>query len=307
MPNVTLTGNALSTGPSSTNYAGAVTGVYGKTAEVLWKEGSYYYVRLTNPRVEGYIATSFASLPSGTSVSTFTPSQNQARYVGQSSTAYLGQGTSYSTIAAPNRAQMVNYLGKKTNGLAYIEYELANHPLKYRAWFSESALGTKNASELTASQYLNAITVAVSPYEDRFQDYYDSEGNHITFCNHYAYYAMQACGTPLPARASDGAPAICGEMLTRLSNGYRKWEVITNTNAYEEAQARANNGYPTIALEESHVAVVRPNSDGSIPSSKSQVRISQAGNSIFDNGMLSQGWSVNSSEYNAIQFFSWYY
>lgn len=306
MPSVTLTGNTLSTGPNSTSYVGAVTGVYGKTAEVLWKEGSYYYVRLTSPKVEGYISTSFAPLPSGTSVSTFSPTLNQARYVEKSSTAYLGQGTSYNTIAAPNRAQMVNYLGKKTNGLAYIEYNLADDTRKYRAWISESALGMKNASELTASQYLYNITVAVSPHEDRFAPYTVGDEEY-TFCNRYAYYAMQECGTPLPTRALDGAPATCEEMLDRLNSGFQKWQVITKSNAYEEAQARANNGYPTIALEEDHVAVVHPNSDGLIPASKDLVRITQAGHTILVNGTLSQGWSTSSSGYAAIKFFSWFY
>lgn len=142
MPNVTLTGNALSTGPSSTNYAGAVTGVYGKTAEVLWKEGSYYYVRLTSPKVEGYISTSFASLPSGTNVSTFTPLSNEVRYVNTSSNAYLGQGTSYEVISQLERGQEVYYLGKKVGSLAYIEYSLSNSTLKYRAWYPHLNLST---------------------------------------------------------------------------------------------------------------------------------------------------------------------
>ena len=60
---------------------------------------------------------------------------------------------------------------------------------------------------------------------------------------------MQECGTPLPTRDLDGAPATCEEMLNRLNSGFQKWQVITKSNAYEEAQARANNGYPTIALE----------------------------------------------------------
>lgn len=305
--NATLSGNVLSAGPNSSSYVGAVTGVYGKTANVLWRESSYYYVRLTNPRVEGYISTSLVSLPAGftqSDVDIFSPALNKPRYVSASATAYLGQGTSYNTISAPKRAQMVNYLGKKSNGLAYIEYSLVGNTRKYRAWYDEMSLATKNASALTASQYLNKITETVSPYEPRFEPYYDQDGKRVTLCNHYAYFAMEACNTPLPARSSDGAPAVCEEMLTRLTNGFGNWSLISMTNAYEEAQARANNGYPTIALDNGHVAVVRPNSDGSLPSSKGEVRISQAGSSIFDDGTLLLGWG---NSYNAVQFFSWYY
>lgn len=305
--NAILSSNILYTGPSSYNYAVAATGVQGKTADVLWKENAHYYVRVASLHVEGYIPVNLASLPSGfvqSDVDTFSPALNKPRYVSASATAYLGQGTSYDTISAPKRAQMVNYLGKKTNRLAYIEYSLVGNTRKYRAWYDEMSLAEKNASALTASQYLNRITETVSPYEPRFQPYYDQDGNRVTLCNHYAYYAMRACNTPLPARSSDGAPAVCEEMLTRLTNGFENWRLISMTNAYEEAQARANNGYPTIALDNGHVAVVRPNSDGSLPSSKGEVRISQAGSSIFDDGTLVQGWG---NSYNAVQFFSWYY
>ena len=59
--NATLSGNVLSAGPNSSSYVGAVTGVYGKTANVLWRESSYYYVRLTNPRVEGEATAMYIS------------------------------------------------------------------------------------------------------------------------------------------------------------------------------------------------------------------------------------------------------
>ena len=98
MANVTLRSNALYCGPG-TNYAGAATGVYGKSAEVLWKEGAYYCVRLSNPKVKGYISNRYVTIPSGTSVSTFTPPDDEIRYVNTSSSAYLGQGTTYETIS----------------------------------------------------------------------------------------------------------------------------------------------------------------------------------------------------------------
>ena len=153
MPSVTLTGNTLSTGPNSTSYVGAATGVYGKTAEVLWKEGSYYYVRLTSPKVEGYISSRFVTLPAGTNITTFTPLSGEIRYVNTSSNAYLGQGTSYEIISQLERGQEVYYLGKKVGTLAYIEYNLSNSSKKYRAWYPHSNLSTE--SIYSPGKYLN--------------------------------------------------------------------------------------------------------------------------------------------------------
>lgn len=308
MANVTLRSNALYCGPG-TNYAGAATGVYGKSAEVLWKEDTYYYVRLTSPRVQGYIFCNNVTIPSGTSVRTFTPSHGEARYVAASETAYLGPGTAYQEISAPNRAQMVDYLGEKENNYAFIEYELAGYNnKKFRSWFPANSLNYNEASDLTADEYKRRVTDDVSPYD--YPSYVDGNGEIVTLCNHYAYYAMDACETPLFVRESDGAPAVCSALFDTLStNTFKKWRIIDTDKAYEEAQARANNGYPTLALEPKHVAVVVPNGN-TIPTSKSGVKISQAGKTLFDadeNKTISNGWIVNSEEYNNIKFFSWYY
>ncbi len=156
MANVTLRSNALYCGPG-TNYAGAATGVYGKSAEVLWKEDAYYCVRLSNPKVEGYISNRYVTIPSGTSVSTFTPPDDEIRYVNTSSSAYLGQGTTYETISQPERGQEVYYLGKKVGTLAYIEYTLHSSTKKYRAWFPHMSLST--APVFTPGKYVTGNVI----------------------------------------------------------------------------------------------------------------------------------------------------
>lgn len=100
---------------------------------------------------------------------------------------------------------MVDYLGKKDSGLAFIEYALQGYSRKFRAWFPASSLNYNKGSSLSPAQYLENITENVNPNENRFSNYYDSEGNRVTRCNHYAYYAMLECDAPLPLRA-DGAP-----------------------------------------------------------------------------------------------------
>lgn len=306
MSTATFRGGAVYSGPDSTKYY-ALSGSEGaQQVDVLWKEKSYYYIHLSAAKYHGYVAESRIS--GSPSVSVFAPVLNDGtkRYVAASENAYLGPAAHYETTNAPKRAQMVDYLGKKDSGLAFIEYALQGYSRKFRAWFPASSLNYNKGSSLSPAQYLENITENVNPNENRFSNYYDSEGNRVTRCNHYAYYAMLECDAPLPLRA-DGTPAVCKDILSALSSGFEKWRVIDMDKAYEEAQARANHGYPTIALEEGHVAVVRPNDDGSIPSSKANVRISQAGAYIFDDGSLSQGWSVTGSAYNRIQFFSWYY
>ena len=301
MANVTLRGNALYCGPG-TNYAGAATGVYGKSAEVLWKEDAYYCVRLSNPKVEGYISNRYVTIPSGTSVSTFTPPDDEIRYVNTSSSAYLGQGTTYETISQPERGQEVYYLGKKVGTLAYIEYTLHSSTKKYRAWFPHMSLTINPPSRLSAEDYIYNIETLVTPYD------YNPIGDQ-TFCNRYAFYAMKECNANLPTKSDGVTPGNCQEMYDELiTNQYSKWRITD----FAEAQHRANFGCPTIALSPNvqnqlgHAAVVRPN-NGSTPNSKADVYITQAGKSVFKNRKLSEGWVVGSAQYNAIRFFTWLY
>ena len=301
MANVTLRSNALYCGPG-TNYAGAATGVYGKSAEVLWKEDAYYCVRLSNPKVEGYISNRYVTIPSGTSVSTFTPPDDEIRYVNTSSSAYLGQGTTYETISQPERGQEVYYLGKKVGTLAYIEYTLHSSTKKYRAWFPHMSLTINPPSRLSAEDYIYNIETLVTPYD------YNPIGDQ-TFCNRYAFYAMKECNANLPTKSDGVTPGNCQEMYDKLiTNQFSKWRMVD----FAEAQHRANFGCPTIAISpnvpgyQGHVAVVRPN-DGSTPNSKADVKITQAGSKVWVNVTLNWGWDTESAAYDAIRFFTWLY
>lgn len=301
MTNVTLGNSTLYCGPG-TNYAVAATGVNGKSAEVLWKEGAYYCVRLSSPKVEGFIANRYVTIPTGTNVSSFTPTRDE-KYIRLEANAFMGQGVTYNTILGPEKGSLVYALGKTYSTLVYIEYTVSNSIKKYRAWYSKTSMG--EGPELTASEYLTKILTNVNPLNEKYNNRdIDGDGKIDTFCNWYAYDAMKQCGTPLPDM--DGTtdyPALCRQMAEDLSGDrYRNWESLS----FDEAQMRANLGYPTIALEPTHVAVVRPN-DGTIPSSKQDVQIAQAGKYQYENVKLSFGWEVGSTEYNNIVFYSWYY
>ena len=82
-------------------------------------------------------------------------------------------------------------------------------------------------------------------------------------------------------------------------NQWPKWYSVT----YEQAQSRANEGAPGIAITYDHIAMVRPN-DGSVPASVGKVRIAQAGAKCYNDTTLSYGW--RSSRYDEIRFYSWY-
>ena len=300
-------GGAVYAGPDNTKYYALSGSEASQQVDVLWKEKTYYYIHLDSG-YNGYVSTS--KISGSPNVSVFTPSISTStkRYVGASENAYLGPAAHYSTTHAPNRAQMVDYLGKKGSGLAFIEYNLDGYTRKFRAWFPANSLNMNKASELTADEYLKRIVINVNPESiDYAPRDLDGDGDDDTVCNWYAYDAMDACNTPLFLRESDGLPASCQQLVNTLSgNTFKNWRVIDTDKPYEEAQARANNGYPTLALEPSHVAVVRPN-DGTIPSRKQDVQIAQAGAHQYKDVKLSLGWHVGSPEYNSIVFYSWYY
>lgn len=114
-----------------------------------------------------------------------------------------------------------------------------------------------------------------------------------TYCNIFAQDVAEACGTPLPTGG-------CTAMRNSLAhNQFPKWYSVT----YAQAQSRANDGTPGIAITYNHIAIVRPN-DGSVPASVGKVRITQAGGTCYNDTTLSYGW--RSSRYYEIRFYSWY-
>lgn len=297
----TLTGSALYTGPNSTDYAVAATGVSGKRVTVLWKERTYYYVRLTTPKVQGYISIQNIDLDDpNADIDVKAPliTRNWRRYISSNSSTYLGINTTYKTIATPEKGQAVYYLDEKEGNFAFIEYETAFSTKKYRGWFPHMSLSIDPPSRFSPEQYIHKIETLVDP-----NDYARNEETGATYCNLYAFDAMEKCDADLPTKSDGVTAGNCQEMYNKLiTNQFTKWRMVE----YAEAQHRANFGIPTIALEPSHVAVVRPNG-GSTPSSKKDVHITQAGARVLVNQTLNWGWSVGSAGYNAIQFFTWLY
>jgi len=116
----------------------------------------------------------------------------------------------------------------------------------------------------------------------------------LTFCNIFAQDVAAACGYPLPS-------GVCATMLDNLwGNKWSPWYSVT----FDEAQVRANDGHPTIAITSDHVAIVRPNDDGSRPTERKQVRITQAGASLLNDSTLNYGWYP--SQLDTIRFYSVY-
>ncbi|KAF5065278.1 hypothetical protein [Oscillibacter sp.] len=114
-----------------------------------------------------------------------------------------------------------------------------------------------------------------------------------TYCNIFAQDVAEACGTPLPTGG-------CTAMRNALAhNQFPKWYSVT----FDQAQSRANDGVPGIAITYDHIAIIRPN-DGSVPATKGKVHIAQAGATCYNDTTLSYGWK--SARWDEIRFYSWY-
>lgn len=295
MATITLKSGTLYSGPGK-DYVVAATGVNGRSAELLWREGNYYYVRPNNMNVQGYISASDVTMPIGTKYDIFSPVVNNSakRYVNMVAVAFLGQKTSDRNTTSPESGQAVYFLGKKDGSLGFIEYSRVNPARKFRAWYSHMSLSSAPPSDMTASEYLDIIT-EVNPYNYEKDEKY-------SYCNEFAFDVMKECGTPLPDKTQDpGVAAVCEEMQNKLrGNNYGRWREIT----FDEAQIRANNGGPAIAITHDHVAVVRPYGSF-VPSSIGKVRIAQAGDTCYLDTSLEYGWQSN--RFPEIEFYAWYY
>lgn len=141
---------------------------------------------------------------------------------------------------------------------------------------------------MTGSDYSNKIDSFKVESNSKYQP-----SGETTYCNIFAQDVATDCGTPLPTGG-------CTAMRNSLAhNQFPKWYSVT----YAQAQSRANDGAPGIAITEDHIAIVRPN-DGSVPASVGKVRIAQAGATCYNDTTLSYGWRT--SRYDEIRFYSWY-
>lgn len=132
--------------------------------------------------------------------------------------------------------------------------------------------------------------------------YQPSGGN--TYCNYFAQDVMNGYGYDLPS-------GTCKSIFESLyGNGHANYKSVS----FSEAQSRANQGYPTVAITSGkasnspdssmpeHIAVVYPN--GTTASSVSDVRVSQAGADCFNNKKISYSWK--SADLSKVKFYSWY-
>ena len=114
-----------------------------------------------------------------------------------------------------------------------------------------------------------------------------------TYCNIFAQDVAEECDTPLPTGG-------CTSMLNSLcGNKFPNWYSVNFTMA----QQRANNGAPTIAITDDHIAIVRPN-DGAVPAVGGKVRITQSGAKCYNDTTLSYGWGKDRRD--EVKFYSWY-
>jgi hypothetical protein len=176
--------------------------------------------------------------------------------------------------------------------------ELSNPALQNASDWSVSASKPKyinlpgQRSSGSYNQIISQFSVASNPrYTPRDVT---GDGKNETFCNVFAMDVMNAMGAYLPDKLCDGllnwlkATAVTcntktGKAVTGGEGNYQGWREITAL----EAQTRANNGSPTIAITSDHIACISPNQPGDI---EGVVYVSQAGSSRFDHKPITSSW-----------------
>lgn len=122
-------------GPGS-NYAYLIGTISkNKSVDVLWKEGSYYYIEvdMSAGKMCCYVPTSAVTV-SG-SVTTYNPPDDKIRYPNTDITeAYLGDNSSYQQTEPPQFPLEVKYLGKKVGDYAFLDYKIPGENKRRRAW-----------------------------------------------------------------------------------------------------------------------------------------------------------------------------
>ncbi len=108
-----------------------------------------------------------------------------------------------------------------------------------------------------------------------------------TYCNIWAQNVLQNCGVPYPQGG-------CTSMLSQFREGFSDWLPLSNSQ-FQQAQAKANEGFATIAITGGHIAVVTPNNidaGGTTPTVIGQVLVSQSGWDCFYKKTLSYAWAA---------------
>lgn len=130
-----------------------------------------------------------------------------------------------------------------------------------------------------------------------------------TFCNIFSWDVTSAMNAEIPhwllnkkypSTFNNGSEIGANATLDWLKDygaiyGWRK------VNA-EQAQRRANSGYPTVVVGSGHIAIVRPEGNGYDNNDKRGPVIAQAGGKNFNYGNVSTGWS--SSKMTNLSYFT---
>ena len=151
-----MSGSPLYYGPG-TAFLSSPGATAAENVEILWQEGSYYYVQLSSPNRRLYTPKSRVTSVSGT-VTAFSPTFLTRYVTSEDEGAKLGPGTGYQAAAKPEFPFSVRFInGKKENGYALIEYTPASTSYKIRAWYNANYLATvaKTPGKYTTGNIIN--------------------------------------------------------------------------------------------------------------------------------------------------------
>ena len=115
-----------------------------------------------------------------------------------------------------------------------------------------------------------------------------------TYCNTFAQDVMNH--DDLNAALPSGTTSTMCNAL--YGNKNPKWKSVD----FQEAQKRANQGYPTIAIKPGHVAIVKPK--GKEITQLKEVCIAQAGATNYNSTTINWAWASN--ELTEVKFYSHY-
>mgnify|MGYP000413384930 CR=1 FL=1 len=134
-------------GPSTSKYPKVGSVSAGESVTAYWLEGSWCYIQYvvdsTGLYKRGYVSKSAMTSTSG--LGTLESNQQQGpgdRLVQEDCKVYFGPGTtSYTQAGSLSEGEVIEFLGVKLNGYAFVEYKIDNSSQYKRAWVYANNLG----------------------------------------------------------------------------------------------------------------------------------------------------------------------
>lgn len=249
----TETSNKIYFGPSATTYPLFESLSAGKQMDIVWREGTWYYVEYESAdgiKRRGYISSSNITLISGTPTTQSLTYSN--RYVITVGKTYAGsQPGTYVSVGSTELGELVQYLGYKENGYAFIEYSVSTTQRK-RAYFYANNLSTSFNNLLSNFCSIAEAEIGIQdPNENDMTKYGTWYGmNGVSWCAIFVSWCANQAGLLTEAQ---NAPAPRVKKEAAVSN-MRDW--YNGNSRLISANSSADVKPGDLAFFASHVGIV---------------------------------------------------